>query len=71
MRKIRDILHVMKMLGHRNIKSTLICTQLVEFRDEHTAKVAHTGTEAPQLEEAGFEFVCDFNEAKNLQEAKI
>jgi len=34
--KTKDILYVMKLLGHKNIKNTLIYTQLVNFeRDEY------------------------------------
>ena len=57
--KTRDILHVMRMLGHKNIKNTLIYTQLVDFKDdEFTCKAATTSEEAKQLIEAGFEYVC-------------
>ena len=58
--KTRDILHVMQLLGHRNIKNTLIYTQLIDFQDdEFVAKVAHSETEMCQLIEAGFDYVCD------------
>jgi len=30
--KTRDILHVMKLLGHRNIQTTLIYTQLIDLK---------------------------------------
>ena len=33
--KTKDILHVMNMLGHKNIKNTLIYTQLVKFESEN------------------------------------
>ncbi|MCS7114451.1 MAG: site-specific integrase [Candidatus Bathyarchaeota archaeon] len=56
--KTKDILHVMK-LGHKNIKNTLIYTQLIDFKDdEFTCKAAATSEEAKQLIEAGFEYVC-------------
>jgi integrase len=32
--KTKDILYVMRLLGHKNIKNTLIYTQLVTFEDE-------------------------------------
>lgn len=58
--KTKDILHVMKILGHKNIKNTLIYTQLVDFKDdEYVSKVATTAKEANQLMEAGFEYVCN------------
>jgi len=57
--KTKDILHVMKILGHKNIKNTLIYTQLIPFKDdEYTSKVATNAQEACQLIEAGFEYVC-------------
>jgi len=57
--KTKDILYVMKLLGHKNIKNTLIYTQLVNFKeDEFIFKVAETVEEAGQLIEAGFEYVC-------------
>jgi len=58
--KTRDILHVMTLLGHRNIKNTLIYTQLVkmEKQDDYYSATAKTATEAKDLVESGFEYVC-------------
>jgi len=57
--RTRDILHVMNLLGHRNIKNTLIYTHFTEFRsDEYISKVARDAEEARQLVEAAFEYVC-------------
>lgn len=57
--KTKDILHVMKMLGHRNIQNTLVYTQLVDFNsDEYVCKAARNYDEASTLVEAGFEYVC-------------
>jgi integrase/ribosomal protein S27AE len=57
--KTKDILHVMEVLGHKNIKNTLVYTHLVNFKnDEFTSKVAKTADEASKLVEAGFEYVC-------------
>jgi len=69
--KTRDILHVMQLLGHRNIKNTLLYTQLVEFKDDDfVARVAHSEEEACQLIEAGFEFVCDFGSHRIFRKRK-
>ena len=48
--KTRDLLHVMQMLGHRDVKNTLIYTHLIEFKgnDFHSA-VAKTTEEAKEL----------------------
>jgi len=57
--KTKDILHIMKLLGHRDIKTTLIYTQLVGFReDEYHSVAAKTAEEAGKLIEIGFEYVC-------------
>jgi len=57
--KTKDILHVMQVLGHKSIKSTLVYTHLLNFEtDEFISKVARTAEEACKLVEAGFEYVC-------------
>jgi integrase len=57
--KTKDILHVMKMLGHRNIQNTLLYTQLISFEsDEFHSATAATVQEAQKLVEVGFEYVC-------------
>jgi hypothetical protein len=54
-----DILHVMKVLGHKNIKNTLVYTQLAHFKNhDYVSKVAKTADEAGKLIESGFEYVC-------------
>jgi len=70
--KTKDILYVMKLLGHKNIKNTLIYTQLVNFneKDEFVCKVATTNEEIAQLIEAGFEYVCEHNGAKFFRKRK-
>jgi integrase len=56
--KTKDILHVMKLLGHKSINSTLLYTQLISFEgDEFNVKVAKTKKEITKLLEAGFEWV--------------
>lgn len=61
--KTKDILYVMKMLGHKDIKTTLIYTQLIQFEsDEFHSATAKTIEEARQLIEAGFEYVCTYND---------
>ena len=61
--RTRDILYVMKMLGHRNINNTLRYTQLVDVKDdEYIVKVAKTVKEACALIESGYEYVTEFQE---------
>jgi hypothetical protein len=69
--KTKDILHVMQVLGHKNIKNTLRYTQLVNFKeDEFVCKAARTVQEASQLIEAGFEYVCDVEGVKLFRKRK-
>jgi integrase len=58
--KTRDILHVMEMLGHKNIRNTLIYTQLIklEEEDEFYSSTAKNTEEAKRLIEDGFDYVC-------------
>jgi len=69
--KTKDILHVMKVLGHKNINNTLVYTQLVDFGDdEYTVRVAHTIEEDKQLLEAGFEYVTERDDYKIYRKRK-
>lgn len=69
--KTKDILHVMQMLGHKNIKNTLIYTQLVDLRDDdYVSKVAKTVQEACQLVESGFEYVTEMDSVKIFRKRK-
>jgi site-specific recombinase XerD len=57
--KTRDILHVMRILGHKNIRNTLVYTHLISFEDdEWICKVATTKEERVSLIEAGFTFIA-------------
>ena len=72
--KTKDIIHVMQLLGHKNIKNTLRYVQLAQalFKDqqEYVCKVAKTQTEICALVEAGFEYVCEHNGAKIFRKPK-
>ena len=69
--KTKDILHIMQLLGHRKIESTLVYTQLITFEtDEYHSATAKTIDEAQKLIEAGFEYVCDFNNIKLFRKRK-
>ena len=69
--KTKDILHVKQLLGHRSINSTMLYTQLISFeRDDFTCRVAKHEKEISELIEAGFEYVCDLNEAKFFRKPK-
>ena len=69
--RTKDILYVMKLLGHKNIADTLIYTQLVEFEgDAYSSAVAHNVDEAKKLIEAGFEYVCSHDETLLFRKRK-
>ncbi|MEM2968653.1 MAG: tyrosine-type recombinase/integrase [Candidatus Bathyarchaeia archaeon] len=72
--RTKDILHVMRLLGHKNIKNTLVYVQLAEelFKDEpeYVSRVAKNEAEACSLVEAGFEYVCEFNGHKIFRKKK-
>jgi len=69
--RTKDILHVMQLLGHRNIKNTLVYTHLVNWEsDDYVCKVAKTVKEAQELVEAGFDYVCDVEGCKLFRKRK-
>jgi integrase/CDGSH-type Zn-finger protein len=64
--KTKDIIYVMKLLGHKSIKNTLVYTQLIDFDDneQFVCKAAKTVQEASTLIESGFEYVCSMEDIK-------
>jgi integrase len=69
--KTKDILHVMRLLGHKNIKNTLVYTHLVDFGgDDFICKAARTVDEAKELVESGFEYVTDIEGMKLFRQRK-
>jgi len=60
--KTKDIIHVQQMLGHRDIKSTMLYINLEHglfqsINDEFYVKTAKTVEEACKMVEVGFEYV--------------
>jgi len=73
--KTRDSLHVQQLLGHRDLRNTLIYINLEKalFQnadDEYHVKVAQTLDEATKLLEVGFEYVTDMDGAKLFKKRK-
>ena len=69
--KTKDILHVMRLLGHKNIKNNLIYTQLVTFEDDdYLCKAATNVKETTQLTEAGYEYICEMDQIKLFRKRK-
>jgi len=69
--RTRDILHVMQLLGHKNIRNTLVYTHLIGFQsDEYICKVAKDVNEATQLIEQGFDYVIEIDGMKLFRKRK-
>jgi len=70
--RTKDILYVTRLLGHRNIRNTLLYTQLIkqDEDEEYISKVAKTVEEARMLVEAGFEYICDIEGVKLFRKRK-
>ena len=71
----KDIVYVMRFLGHKSIKNTLLYVQLEEAmyqkgNDGYISKAATTVEEVCKLVNAGFEYVCDVGEAKIFRKFK-
>jgi len=61
----------MRFLGHKNIKNTLIYTQLIDLEEDgYIYKVAENVEEAKQLIEDGFDYVCDIDMVKLFRKRK-
>ena len=60
--RTKDILYVMRILGHKSILSTERYTELEEYRpdEKYQSAVAMTLKDAQKLIEDGFTYVCDF-----------
>lgn len=58
-------------VGHRDIKSTLIYTRLVDFEgDEHHTTIAKSLKEDEELLKGGFEYVTERDGAKIYRKRK-
>jgi integrase len=69
--KTKDILLVMRTLGHKNINNTLVYTHLVDFQnDDWICKTAGTVDEAKTLVESGFEYVTEIENVKLFRKRK-
>lgn len=71
--KTKDILYVQQLLGHKQLKTTLRYTQLVQLphQEKYICKVAQTVEEAKELVEAGFKYVTDIDNCKLFKEKKL
>jgi len=73
--KTRDILHVQRLLGHKNIQNTLIYVNIEQALFQNTNEEFHVATaktveEACKLIEVGFEYVTDIEGVKIFRKRK-
>jgi integrase len=70
--KTRDLLHIKALLGHKDLRTTLRYTQLLETlaSDEYYCKTANNVKEASQLIENGFEYVTEIDGTKLFRKRK-
>ncbi len=69
--RTKDIVYVMEPLRHRDIKTTLMYTQLVKFeKDDYHVKVSRNRGEDQELLEAGFEYVTERDGVKLFRKRK-
>jgi len=70
--KTKDLLHVKALLGHKDLRTTLRYTQLLESlnNDEYHCKAAANLKEASQLIENGFEYVTEIDGTKLFRKRK-
>jgi integrase len=67
----KDLLYVKQLLGHKDLRTTLRYTQLIDFANEefHVA-IAKSVGEAAKLIEQGFDYVTDIDGVKLFRKRK-
>ena len=69
--KTKDILLVKQQLGHKKLETTLIYTQLVDFKEEEFYSATSTTIEETRkLIEQGFEYVTEVEGVKLFRKRK-
>ena len=69
--KTKDILHVMQLLGHKQLSSTMVYTHLVQFENnDFHVKTAKTLEEACELAKVGFTFFTKIDEVQIFRKPK-
>ena len=69
---MKDLLYIKQLLGHKDLRTTLRYTQLLENlgNDEFHCKTAETIKEAANLVESGFEYVTTIKGIKLFRKCK-
>jgi len=73
--KTKDIVHVQRLLGHKNIQNTLIYITIenalfTDANDEFHVRTTKTVEEACKLVEVGFEYVTEIDGVKIFRKRK-
>jgi hypothetical protein len=69
--RTKDILYVMRMLGHKSVQNTLVYTRMVGFKnEEYILAKASTIEDAQKLIEAEFEYVTEIDDMKLFRKRK-
>ena len=69
--RTKDLLYVKRFLGHKDLRTTLRYTQLIEIEgDEFQSATAKTVQEAAKLIEQGFDYVTDIDGVKLFRKRK-
>jgi integrase len=69
--RTKDLLHVKRLLGHKDLRTTFRYTQLIEIEgDEYHSAAAKTLQEAQKLMEQGFEYVTEMDSVKLFRKRK-
>jgi site-specific recombinase XerD len=69
--KTKDLLHVKQLLGHKDLRTTLRYTQLIDFgTEEFHSATAKTVEEAAKLIEQGFDYVTEIDGIKLFRKRK-
>jgi len=70
--RTKDLLHVKARLGHKDLRTTLRYTQLLETleNDEYHCKTANNIKDATQLIENGFEYITEMDGLKLFRKRK-
>jgi integrase/recombinase XerD len=70
--RTKDLLYIKQLLGHKDLRTTLRYTQLLENlgSDEYHCKTAKTINEATQLIENGFQYVTEIDGTKLFKKRK-
>ena len=72
--KTKNILHVMQVLGHKNIKNTLVYVRLAEelfhTTSDYITETTKSVKQTRKILEAGFEYVLEMDSLRIFRKSK-